>query len=342
MNRKKAIYIIIFAVLWLLFAIASTILFGALSFGVIGNKINATALIGLWVSNSGLIFVSGVGIIAYMTFRFRQLSATRMQIGNDHTKISHIAASVGRLRRDLTLVESRSAQIKKDVEAIDQRSRRIFEHTEREAQINRHRAAHIEDSTNGPRSLLVAATKREMTAVPGKTAGRNAAAFKGDNNVEENLAKLICPPESKTRARETTLSPVADGIVSSGLRKHVKNRGLDLQTLQPMISTVQRRPSAAFFIVEDEALITGVWAGALQTQGTSLYKELRKLLSEAKRDGSALVFVATRREISHFVQEIESMCDLVITDGEYDISWAPDARIPYIECISEYQLKQGA
>lgn len=341
MNRQRAIYIKVVAVLWLLFAIFSSILFGIFAFGVIGDRIRAFASIGLWIGLSGLVLLSGVGTIAYMVFRVRQLSATRVQFGNNHTKVSHIAASVGRLRRDLTLVEERSARIGKHIEAIDQRSKQIFEHTEREAQINRHRMVQTVDFANGPRSQIVAATKRVMTADPGRTAGRNAAAFDGDNNIEENLAKLICPPVRERPARDLTLSPTADGIVSSRLRKQIISAGLDLQTLQPMISAAQRRPSAAFFIVEDSALITGVWAGALQTQGTGLYKELRKLLSDAKRDGSALVFVATRRMVSHFVQEIESMCDLVIKDGEYDISWAPDASMPYIDKISEYQLNQG-
>ena len=155
-------------------------------------------------------------------------------------------------------------------------------------------------------------------------AGRNAANQVGSGDPSEILGEML---SAESEAWTRTIAGVFDARLGNKL-----SAVASLERLRPGLLLRGASSDVSYIVLDENALGAGTWAGTLTTAGTGDFLSLSEFLKDAKRNGSTVIVLASRRK-SHFTHDLRTMADILVENGESNLRWDSDVHLPVLEVI---------
>lgn len=92
----------------------------------------------------------------------------------------------------------------------------------------------------------------------------------------------------------------------------------------------------SYLVLEERALTTGRWFGALSSQGTDTFYDLYKAILALRRASSVIVVVVANAPATHMTGSLRGVADLVITEKDGVVTSAAEELSPVLQAVREY------
>ncbi|WP_109471094.1 hypothetical protein [Ornithinimicrobium cavernae] len=255
---------------------------------------------------AGLLLLSGLPclvILAHLTVGLARMAshagATEVHARETVNKLSSIAWATARSRDTASSV----GKVAPDIRWMKERLKGVPTVREQEAareaaRLSPDRLGHT--NPYAPGLIQVSKVAVPQMAVP----GRAAASRPDDPLSDAKLATLLAGNFESSR-------PLACVIGSDALVALIR-ADADVTRLYPSYEAPRLPEGTAFLVIEDRALLTGPWAGALQTNGTALFGQLNRLAESCRAMQVVVVYVDGAVPPGHFTQSLKEMATVVI------------------------------
>lgn len=155
-------------------------------------------------------------------------------------------------------------------------------------------------------------------------AGR-LAADQTNSGDSENVVFQLVEEDKLNRSRKIAI------VSTEWLRKGLETVG-EVVSISPGRELGTLDAETAYFVIDEEASITGPWSGLLDAQGTSKFSKLHDSILEARSNGVVIIVLASNVP-GHYSQMLRRTADVLIEHGFAHLPWEADIDLPVIHEI---------
>lgn len=160
--------------------------------------------------------------------------------------------------------------------------------------------------------------------------GRLAAAVRSDTSRSE---RLLGATDGSTFPRGRR----AVGIVGTPALQEFLEPNVETCFYVPSMCVAQDaqfRPTTV--LIEERAVISGVWSGALSSSGIALYDEICQLVDAAVSRGGSVYFLRNVGIASTNTQDLESKSFVIDAQSEFAAEWSNGVVLRFLEELRSY------
>lgn len=165
--------------------------------------------------------------------------------------------------------------------------------------------------------------------------GRLAAAVRSDTSRSERVLAAV-DASAFSRGRRTV------GIVGTTDLQEFLRPNADTCFYLPSMCVAQDaqfRPTTV--LIEERAVLSGVWSGALSSTGVALYDEICQLVDAAVARGTSVYFLRNVEIADTNTQDLESKSFVINSQSDFTAEWSNGLGLRFLDELKSYCEKTG-